>query len=165
MIKRGVILLVFWWILIFSMEGQWYDKYYGGKNLTDLSQQELSVLFQKSKNLKNVGRALTIGGIVGVTAGSAALIVLSVTDILSSMSTGNSASQVPYDIFIGSILAGTVAMIGGIPVWIIGHVRNKEIVPLINRRFSGLIIHLNPSLAFSHAQSKYYPGISISFRF
>jgi hypothetical protein len=163
--KRGVILLVFWWILIFSMEGQWYNKYYGEKNLTDLSQQELSVLFQKSKNLKNIGRALTIGGIVGVSAGSTALIILSITDVLSSMSTGNSASLVPYDIFIGSILAGTVAMIGGIPIWIIGHIRNKEIVSLINHRFSGLIIHLNSSFAFNHTQSKYYPGISISFRF
>ena len=163
--KRGIFILVFWWILIFSLEGQWYNKYYGGKNLTDLSQEELSVLFQKSKNLKNIGRALTLGGIVGVSVGSTALIFLSITDVLSAMSTGNSASVIPFDIFIISILAGTVATIGGIPIWIIGHIRNKEIAPLINHRFSGLIIHLNPSLAFNHAQSKFYPGISISFRF
>jgi len=163
--KRGVILLCFLGMLIFSSQGQWYNKYYGDKCLSDLSQQELSVLFQKSKNLKNIGGTLTIGGIVGVSAGSTALIILSISDILSSMSTGNSASLVPYDIFVGSILAGTIAMIGGIPIWIIGHKRNKEIGTLINHRFSSLNIHLNPSLAFNHAQNKYYPGISISFRF
>ena len=163
--KRGVILLFFWVMLILSLHGQWYNKYYGEKSLSDLSQQELSVLFQKSKNLKNIGRALTIGGIVGVSVCSAGLIILSIRDILSSMSTGNSASLVPYDIYIGSILAGTIAIIGGIPIWIIGHKRNKEIDALINHRFSSLNIHLNPSLAFNHAQNKYYPGISISFRF
>jgi hypothetical protein len=125
----------------------------------------LSLLFQKSKNLKNIGKALTIGGIASVSVGTTGLIILSITDILSSMSTGNSASLIPYDIFIGSILMGTVAMIGGIPIWIIGHRRNKEIVTVINHRISGSIIHLNPSLTFNHVQNKYYPVISISFRF
>jgi hypothetical protein len=91
--------------------------------------------------------------------------MLSITDIMSSMSTGNSVSLVPYDIFIGSILTGTVAMIGEIPIWIIGHIRNKEIVKLINHRISGSIIHSEPSLVFNQIQNKYYPGISISFRF
>ncbi len=163
--KRGVFLLIFWCTLIFNLQGQWYNKYYGKKDLSDLNQQELSVLFQKSKNLKNIGRALTIGGIVGVSVGSTALILLSITDIMSSMSTGNSVSLVPYNILIGSILAGTVAMIGGIPIWIIGLIRNKEIVKLINHKISGAIIYLRPSLAFNQVKNTYYPGISISFRF
>lgn len=163
--KRGVIFLIFGWLVIFSSQGQWYNKYYGKKNLSELSQQELMALFQKSRNLKNFGKVLTIGGIAGVTVGSMALIILSVADIMSSMSTGNSVSLVPYDIFMGLIITGTVAMIGGIPIWIAGHIRNKKIDTLMNHRISGSVIHLNPLFTFNQIRYKYSPGISISFRF
>ena len=163
--KRGVILLIFGWVLIFSSQGQWYNKYYENRNISYLNQQELSLLYQKSRNLKNIGKALTIGGITCVTLSSTALIILSITDVLSAMSTGNSASLIPYHILIGSILTGTVALTGGIPIWIVGYFRNKEIVAAINSRISGFNIYLKPSLAFSQVQNKYYPAISISFRF
>jgi hypothetical protein len=163
--KRGVILLIFGWVFICSSQGQWYNKYYENRNISDLNQQELSLLYQKSRNLKNIGMALTIAGITYVTLSSTALIILSITDILSAMSTGNPASLISYRIIIVSILAGTVAMTGGIPIWIVGHIRNKEVVTAINSRISGFKIYLRPSLVSNQVQNKYYPAISISFRF
>ena len=163
--KRGIILLIFGWVFIFSSQGQWYNKYYGNRDISDLNQQELSFLNQKSRNLKNIGMALTIGGITSVTISSGALIILLITDILSSMSTGNSASLVPYDIIMATIVTGSAAFIGGIPIWITGHIRNKEIGSEINRRISGFNIHLSPSVAFNQVQNKYYPVLSVSFRF
>ena len=163
--KRGINLIIFGWVLIFSSQGQWYNKYYENRNISDLNQQELSILKQKSRNLKNIGMALTIGGITCVTLSSTAVIILSATDILSAMSTGKPASLTSYHILIGSILTGTVALTGGIPIWIVGHIRNKEIVTAIKSRISGFNIYLSASLVVNQVQTKYYPVLSVSFRF
>lgn len=164
--KIRILLIGFFIAFVLNLQAQWHYRYYPDKPLTDLNQQELSVLYQKSLELRNTGRIVTISGELIIATGATVGLFAGMIDLFALLGSGETAvSKSTYNISCGIMIAGTVVALIGAPIWITGASRKKELTDLMNFRISDSVVAFSPALHYNAGQNKYIPGLSVSFRF
>ena len=153
-IKKLFLFLALFLLTTSVLKSQWYTRYYETKSLSELNHRELSLLYEKSNNVKKTGKILTIAGLSTASL-SAAILVIGDADI----------SEEFYSFCRGMIIAGSAVMIIGIPIWITGYIRNREVNKMLNFRISDTSLQVSSSLLHSNGSKACSPVLTLSFRF
>lgn len=137
--------LLFVAILILTsvhINAQWYSKH-GVSDINDLSEQQLEILLQKSRDNVKTGKILTYTGFGVGTIG----LIVSVNATANVISDPFTVTEEELDDFTyGGVLMllGIGAMVVGIPLWAINASRrNKVEIAIIN-------FHTRPSSGIDH---------------
>jgi hypothetical protein len=164
--KRTIFILLALYLLSVNSSGQWYNKYYPGRKISELNQSELQIIYEKADNLRKTGKGIYIGGVVVGGLGLSVVIFAGVIDLMALI--GNGEGVVPagvYDTCFGFVFVGLGIALVGIPLWITGATRIKEISKMPAFRIPNTRASIIPALQYNQVQNKFVPGLSLSFRF
>jgi len=140
-------------------DAQWYTSKYGVEDLNDLSNEQLMECYSNASTTFIVGIPLTLGGaglmlggfVWALSAGAATVVTLGTYE--------------PESYGGELIIAGAVVTCVGIPLWITGGVRRKELRPTLISR--GLISNISilPGAGYDLMTHTYYPAMTLRIQF
>jgi hypothetical protein len=166
MMKKLILILFAIYLIIPNVSGQWYNRYYPDRSLSDLNHSELLVLNKKATDLRNTGKGIYIGGIVVSAISFTVIVIAGTIDLFAFIGTGEGTVPVSvYNTSLAFTFVGLGIAVVGIPFWLTGWSRMKEISSMPNLKISNTPVAILPSLQYNRVQNKFVPGLSLSFRF
>ena len=161
----GKILLV---ILIISSnacetDAQWYTRQYGAEDINDLSMDQMKYSLDKAVKLRSAGITLTISGSSAMLLG-----FIMANNSMKNAIDGKVAEEDAFNYAVSIVLvyAGFASDAAGMPLWVIGGKRKKDITYSHKYLFSNsMSLEIHPDLSYNNYSKTYCPGIRIILDF
>ena len=139
-------------LVTLSVHGQWYSRSFGVDNINDLNESQLNYSLQRAQANIKAGKILTWSGVGAFSAGLV-IAAASFGDMITDWDDDNFGMYV----FGGSLmLLGMASTVVGVPFWIVGASRKKQ-VEIALLRFD--------SSAYTGFKQANQLGLSLTVRF
>jgi hypothetical protein len=154
--KKVFFILVFASLLISEIANcQWYTRRYGVNDLNQLSQQQLTESFMRSRGGARAGALLSVASAIGIGAG----IIMFKYDSPYPGDIGRNVAGL-------LLLAGTIPMeITGLTIWGISGTRLQTIRAVMNNTEVRIGVLNYPQYSSGGYKRSSVPGVSLVFKF
>jgi hypothetical protein len=149
-------------VLLISMNanGQWYSRYYPGKSLSDMNQDELSFLYGRATSLRHTGTVIMIAGVGTMAAGGVCLF----SSLLHVIFTAGREGEGIGAFSMLLIIASPIILSAGVAPLLIGRDRQKQVNSYLKKLSVGVSL-CSISSAENNFKSGISPGLRLSLTF
>ena len=110
-------------LLTISVQGQWYSRSFGVNSINELNEKQLNYALQRAQSNVKTGKILTYSGIGAFTLGTI-IAATGVTGFWDGLDEGDLDQYVAGSML---MLLGMGSTLVGVPFWIVGARRKKQV--------------------------------------